>query len=278
MSKDPAPPLDLDEREQTFVSHLKELRDRLIRSILCLAIVVLVLMPIANPLYEWVSAPMMEQMSHVGAQMIATEVASPFLAPFKFACFLAVMISIPYLFYQLWAFVAPGLYRHERRLALPLLLSTIGLFYLGAAFAYFAVFPVIFGFLTAAAPEGVTVMTDISKYLDFVIVMFFAFGAAFEIPVVTFMLVKSGVVSRADLVAKRPYVVVGVFIIAAVLTPPDPVSQTLMALPMCLLWEIGLLFCKWFIDEEDDDEDDVEGEDPVALATVASTEVVDKNA
>jgi len=275
MSKDPAPPLDLDEREQSFVSHLKELRDRLIRSLLCLLIVILILMPIANPLYEWVSAPMMEQMSNVGAQMIATEVASPFLAPFKFACFLAVMISIPYLFYQLWAFVAPGLYRHERRLALPLLVSTIGLFYLGAAFAYFFVFPVIFGFLTASAPEGVTVMTDISKYLDFVIVMFFAFGAAFEIPVVTFMLVKSGVVSRADLVAKRPYVVVVVFVIAAILTPPDPVSQTMMALPMCALWEIGLLFCKWFIDEEDEDE--VEEEDAAALATVASTNAVEKS-
>jgi len=136
------------------------------------------------------------------------------------------------------------------------------------------VFPVIFGFLTAAAPEGVTVMTDISKYLDFVIVMFFAFGAAFEIPVVTFMLVKSGVVSRADLVAKRPYVVVVVFIIAALLTPPDPVSQTLMALPMCLLWEIGLLFCKWFIDEEDEDDD--EAEDPGALVPTASANLTDK--
>jgi sec-independent protein translocase protein TatC len=160
------------------------------------------------------------------------------------------------IFSQIYAFVAPGLYRHERHLALPLLASTVGLFYLGAAFAYFAVFPVIFGFLTTAAPEGVTVMTDISKYLDFVIVMFFAFGLAFEIPVATFMLVKMGIATRQDLVEKRPYVVVGVFVVAAILTPPDPVSQTLMAVPMCALWEIGLLFCKWFIEEEEDDEED----------------------
>ena len=247
----------LDTREQTFVSHLKELRDRLIRAILCVVVVIMVLMPIANPLYSWFSRPMMEQMKEVGAQMIATDVASPFFAPFKLVCFISVMISVPYLFYQAWAFIAPGLYRREKRVALPLLLSTIGLFYSGAAFAYFVVFPVIFGFLTATAPDGVTVMTDISKYLDFIIVMFFAFGVAFEMPVATFLLVKSGAISRKDLSAKRPYVVVGVFIIAAVLTPPDPVSQTLMALPMCLLWEAGLLFCKWFIDEEED-----EGEQP----------------
>lgn len=245
----------LDTREQTFVSHLKELRDRLIRAILCVVVVVLVLMPIANPLYSWFSRPMIEQMEEVGAQMIATDVASPFFAPFKLVCFLAVMISVPYLFYQAWAFIAPGLYRREKRVALPLLLSTIALFYTGAAFAYFVVFPVIFGFLTATAPDGVTVMTDISKYLDFIIVMFFAFGAAFEIPVATFLLVKSGAISRKDLAAKRPYVVVGVFILAALLTPPDPLSQTLMALPMCLLWEAGLLFCKVFIDEEEDEDE-----------------------
>jgi sec-independent protein translocase protein TatC len=269
--QEPAPPPDFDEREQSFISHLRELRDRLIRCVLCLLIVILVLMPIANSLYEWVAAPMIAQMSEVGAQMIATEVASPFLAPFKFACFMAVMISVPYLFYQLWAFVSPGLYRHERHLALPLLASTVGLFYLGAAFAYFAVFPVIFGFLTTAAHEGVTVMTDISKYLDFVIVMFFAFGLAFEIPVATFMLVKTGVATRQDLVAKRPYVVVGVFVLAAILTPPDPVSQTLMAVPMCALWEIGLLFCKWFIEEEDeeDEEDEIQA---AALAALPASE------
>ena len=213
-------------------------------------------MPLANPLYSWLSRPMMDKMAEVGAQMIATDVASPFLAPFKLVCFMAIMLSVPYIFYQIWAFVGPGLYRHERRLALPLLASTIALFYLGTAFAYFAVFPVIFGFLTAAAPEGVTVMTDISKYLDFVIVMFFAFGAAFEIPVATFLLVRTGITTRRALSSKRPYVIVGVFIVAAILTPPDPVSQTLMAIPMCLLYELGLLFCRLFIKEEDEEEDE----------------------
>ena len=258
MATDPVPDsnADQDQREQSFLSHLAELRDRLIRAILCVLILVLVLMPLANPLYSWLSRPMMDKMAEVGAQMIATDVASPFLAPFKLVCFMAIMLSVPYIFYQIWAFVGPGLYRHERRLALPLLASTIALFYLGTAFAYFAIFPVIFGFLTAAAPEGVTVMTDISKYLDFVIVMFFAFGAAFEIPVATFLLVKTGITTRRALSNKRPYVIVGVFIVAAILTPPDPVSQTLMAIPMCLLYELGLLFCRLFIKEEDEEEDE----------------------
>ncbi len=257
----------LTEREQTFVSHLKELRDRLLRSIFCVIIVLLVLLPVANTVYSWVARPLLATMAANGAQMIAIDVASPFFAPFKLVCFVAVLISVPYIFYQMWAFVAPGLYRHERNLALPLLGSTIGLFYTGIAFAYFAVFPVMFGFFTAAAPEGVQVMTDISKYLDFVIVIFFAFGLAFEVPVATFLLVKSGIVSRAELIEKRPYVIVGIFCIAAVLTPPDPISQCLMAIPMCMLWEIGLLCCKWFIDEEEDDEHE---DAPTALVEAPS--------
>jgi sec-independent protein translocase protein TatC len=164
------------------------------------------------------------------------------------------MISVPYIFYQLWAFVAPGLYRHEKRLAFPILVSSVALFYLGAAFAYFFVFPLIFGFLTAAAPEGVTVMTDISNYLDFVMVMFFAFGLAFEVPVATFLVVRTGISTRQDLARKRPYIVIGAFVLAALLTPPDPISQTLMALPICLLFELGMLFCRLFISEEEDDE------------------------
>lgn len=252
--KGTSPQDDLDPTEQSFVSHLVELRTRLMRAILCVLAVLLVLMPIANPLYSWLSQPMMEKMAAVGAQMIATQVASPFLAPFKLSCFIAVMISVPYIFYQLWAFIAPGLYRHEKRLAFPLLISAIGLFYLGAAFAYFVVFPLIFGFLTAAAPEGVTVMTDISNYLDFVIVMFFAFGLAFEVPVATFLVVRTGIATRQDLAKKRPYIIVGAFVLAAVLTPPDPISQTLMALPICLLFEIGMLFCRLFITDEDEEE------------------------
>jgi len=252
--KGASPHDDLDATEQSFVSHLAELRTRLMRAILCVLGVLLVLMPIANPLYSWLSRPMMDKMEAVGAQMIATQVASPFLAPFKLSCFIAVMISVPYLFYQLWAFIAPGLYRHEKRLAFPLLASAIGLFYLGAAFAYFIVFPLIFGFLTAAAPEGVTVMTDISNYLDFVIVMFFAFGLAFEVPVATYLVVRSGIATRQELASKRPYIVIGAFVFAAFLTPPDPISQTLMAVPICLLFEFGMLFCRLFISDEDEEE------------------------
>jgi sec-independent protein translocase protein TatC len=250
----PANPEGLDPTEQGFLSHLIELRTRLMRAVLCVLAVLLVLMPISNTLYEWLSRPLMDQMSEIGAQMIATEVASPFLAPFKLTCFAAVAISAPYIFYQIWSFVAPGLYRHEKRLALPLMASSTILFYCGIAFAYFAVFPVIFGFFTTAAPSGVTVMTDISKYLDFVIVMFFAFGAAFEVPVATYLVVRTGIATREELAAKRPYIIVGAFVIAAILTPPDVVSQTLMAIPICLLYEIGLLFCRLFIHEGETDD------------------------
>ncbi len=250
----PTNPEILDSTEQGFLSHLIELRTRVMRAVLCVLGVLLVLMPVSNTLYEWLSRPLMEQMSSIGAQMIATEVASPFLAPFKLTCFAAVAISAPYIFYQIWAFVAPGLYRHEKRLALPLMASSTLLFYCGIAFAYFAVFPVVFGFFTAAAPSGVTVMTDISKYLDFVIVMFFAFGAAFEVPVATYLVVRTGISTREDLAKKRPYIIVGAFVLAAILTPPDVVSQTLMAIPICLLYEVGLLFCRVFIRENVDDE------------------------
>lgn len=246
----PEKPEGLEASEQSFLSHLIELRSRLMRTVLCVLGVLLVLMPVSNSLYEWLSRPLMEQMAEIGAQMIATEVASPFLAPFKLTCFVAIMISAPYIFYQLWSFVAPGLYRHEKKLALPLLLSSTLLFYCGIAFAYFAVFPLVFGFLTTAAPTGVAVMTDISKYLDFVIVMFFAFGAAFEVPVATYLLVKTGISTREDLAKKRPYVVVGAFAVAAILTPPDVISQTMMAIPVWLLYEVGMLFCRIMIPVE----------------------------
>ncbi|MCC7120386.1 MAG: twin-arginine translocase subunit TatC [Gammaproteobacteria bacterium] len=250
--KGASPGNDLDPTEQSFVSHLAELRTRLMRAIVCVLAVLLVLMPLSNQLYGWLSRPMMEKMKAIGAQMIATEVASPFLAPFKLTCFVAVVLCVPYIFYQLWAFVAPGLYRHEKRLAFPLLVSSISLFYLGGLFAYYVVFPLIFGFLTAAAPEGVQVMTDISKYLDFVIVMFFAFGIAFEVPVATFLVVRTGISTRQDLARKRPYIIIGAFIAAAVLTPPDPVSQTLMAIPILVLYELGLLMCRIFITDEEE--------------------------
>jgi sec-independent protein translocase protein TatC len=173
--------------------------------------------------------------------MIAIEVASPFLIPFKLTLMLAVVLAVPYLLYQVWAFVAPGLYRHERRLVFPILVSSTLLFYLGMAFAYYVVFPLVFGFFTASAPEGVAVMTDISRYLDFVILIFLAFGAAFEVPIVTVVLVSMGVTTPQVLAKKRPYVIVGAFVIGMVLTPPDIISQSLLALPMWVLFELGLL-------------------------------------
>jgi len=228
---------------QTFVSHLVELRSRILRALACVTLVLLALMPIANDLYAWLAAPLMSLMPG-GATMIATEVASPFFAPFKLAVFVAVFISVPYIFYQAWAFVAPGLYLHERRLALPLLVSSTLLFYFGVAFAYYVVFPLVFGFFTTVAPTGVTVMTDINHYLSFVLTMFLAFGAAFEVPVATYLVVRTGITDVDALRAKRPYIIVGAFIVAAVLTPPDVMSQTLLALPVWCLFELGLVMCR----------------------------------
>lgn len=233
----------LDRTEQTFVSHLKELRKRIMSALLCVLIILLALMPFSNTLYMWLAEPLLTHMAATGATMIATEVASPFLAPFKLSLFVAVFISAPYIFYQIWAFVAPGLYRNERELALPILVSSTLLFYAGIAFAYFVVFPLMFGFFTAVAPEGVTVMTDISRYLDFVLKLFFAFGAAFEVPVATFLAVRSGATSRESLAAKRPFIIVGAFVVGMLLTPPDVISQILLAVPVWLLFEIGLILC-----------------------------------
>jgi len=223
--------------EQPFISHLVELRDRILRMVVAIFLVFLVLFPFANDIYVYVAAPLMAQLPE-GTSMIATQVASPFLTPFKLALVAAVFLSMPYLLYQLWAFVAPGLYRHEKRLAVPLLVSSILLFYLGMAFAYYVVFPLVFAFLTGTAPEGVAVMTDISAYLDFVLTLFFAFGIAFEIPIATILLVSAGITTPEDLASKRPYVIVGVFVVGMFLTPPDVISQTLLALPMWLLFEL----------------------------------------
>jgi sec-independent protein translocase protein TatC len=229
--------------EQPFISHLIELRDRLIRMAAAVVLVFLALFPFANDIYSTVAAPLMAQLPE-GASMIATQVASPFLTPFKLALMAAVFLAMPYLLYQLWAFVAPGLYRHEKRLAVPLLVSSILLFYVGMAFAYFLVFPLIFGFFAASTPEGVAMMTDISAYLDFVLALFFAFGVAFEVPIATILLVATGVTTPEALAAKRPYVVVGAFVIGMFLTPPDVFSQTLLAIPMWMLFELGVLFSR----------------------------------
>ena len=239
----------LDETEQPLLYHLIELRDRLLRVVLAVAVVFVVLIPFSNTLFSLLSGPLLAHMPE-DSSMIAIEVASPFLIPFKLTLFLALFIAIPYVLYQLWSFVAPGLYRHERRLVVPLLVSSTLLFYAGAAFAYFVVFPLVFAFFTAAAPDGVSVMTDISRYLDFVLTLFFAFGAAFEVPVVTVLLVWTGMTTQASLREKRPYVIVGAFVIGMLLTPPDIISQTLLAVPVWLLFELGLYFSGWFIKQK----------------------------
>lgn len=228
---------------ESLLSHLIELRDRLLRVVLAVLVMFLVLFPFANPIYTALATPLMAQLPE-GSSMIAIDVAAPFLVPFKLVFLLAFVLAIPYVLYQLWAFVAPGLYEDEKRLAGPLVLSSTLLFYLGMAFAYFVVFPLIFAFFTATAPEGVSVMTDISRYLSFVIMLFIAFGIAFEMPIATILLVATGATTPESLARKRPYVIVGVFVVGMVLTPPDIISQTLLALPMWLLFEIGLVLSR----------------------------------
>lgn len=208
------------EATETLLTHLIELRDRILRMFIAILVVFLVLFPFANPIYTWLADPLMQHLPE-GTSMIAIDVAAPFLIPFKLVLLLAVVISIPYLLYQVWSFVAPGLYSHEKNLALPLVASSTILFYLGMAFAYFVVFPLIFAFFTATAPEGVAVMTDISRYLAFVIMLFIAFGIAFEMPVATILLVSLGATTPEKLAKKRPYVIVGVFLVGMVLTPPS---------------------------------------------------------
>jgi sec-independent protein translocase protein TatC len=234
-----------EDQAQTFVSHLAELRTRLLHGLTCVFIVFLGLSYFASDLYTLLADPLIKHLPQ-GSSMIATGVASPFFAPFKLALVLAVFLSMPYLLYQVWAFIAPGLYRHEQQLVLPLLISSTVLFYAGMAFAYFVVFPLMFAFFTAAAPTGVTVMTDINSYLDFVLTIFFAFGVSFQVPILTILLVRTGFTTRAALVKKRPYIIVGAFVVGMVLTPPDPISQSLLAVPMWFLFELGLLLLPLF--------------------------------
>lgn len=228
---------------QSFISHLLELRDRLLRMILGITLLLLAIFPFANQIYSFVAKPLISLLP-AGTQMIATQVASPFLTPFKLSFVAAVFLAMPWILYQFWSFVAPGLYQHEKRLAVPLMVSSTLLFYLGMVFAYYIVFPLIFSFMVGTTPDGVAMMTDITAYLDFVLTLFFAFGVAFEVPVATFLLVMTGVVSAEALVQKRPYVIVGAFVIGMFLTPPDMFSQTLLAVPMWLLFEAGVFFAR----------------------------------
>jgi sec-independent protein translocase protein TatC len=243
-----------EDRELSFLEHLVELRSRLLKACLSVVVVLIALLPFSRHLYETLAAPMMAQLPE-GSSMIAIDVASPFLTPFKLTLLISIMISIPVVLYQLWAFVAPALFKHEKRLARPLLLSSVLLFYTGCAFAYFVVFPLVFGFLTSVAPEGVSVMTDISKYLDFVMTLFLAFGITFEVPIATIILVAAGITTTAKLTSWRPYIVVGAFALGMLLTPPDVISQTLLALPMWILFEIGIIFARILVPEKEDDEE-----------------------
>ncbi|MGR9099560.1 MAG: twin-arginine translocase subunit TatC [Gammaproteobacteria bacterium] len=246
--------------EQPFISHLIELRSRLLRVVLCVLLVFLGMSFYANEIYSYLAGPLMRFLPK-NSSMIAIDVASPFLTPFKLALVSAIFISMPVILYQFWAFVAPGLYRHERRMILPLLIASTVLFYLGAAFAYFVVFPLIFEFLTATAPAGVAVMTDISRYLDFILTLFFAFGISFEVPILTIVLVWTGITTPASLSEKRPYVIVAAFVIGMFLTPPDAISQTLLALPMWMLFEAGLLFSRPFARKRNVNSPDVNFDD-----------------
>ncbi len=237
--KEPEP--ESQDQAMPLVAHLTELRDRLLRSVLAVLVIFLGLFYFANDIYAFVSAPLRELLPE-GATMIATEVASPFLAPFKLTMVVAVFLAMPYILHQTWRFIAPALYHSERRLALPILISSVILFYGGLAFAYYVVFPLIFAFFSSVTPEGVAVMTDINSYLNFVLKLFFAFGIAFEIPIATVLLIAAGATTADALAAKRPYVVVVCFIAGMLLTPPDIISQTLLAIPVWLLFELGLLF------------------------------------
>ncbi len=240
MSTD-APDRNPTEPESSFLSHLVELRDRLLRAVLVIGIALGCLLPFANELYSWLATPLLDSLPE-GHSMVAIDVASPFLAPFKLTLLAAIVLTIPYTLYQLWSFAAPGLYRHEKRLAAPVLFSSIVLFYLGMVFAYAVVFPLVFGFFVSTAPEGVAVMTDINRFLDFVVKLFIAFGLAFEVPIVTVALVVTGTTTPKRLREIRPYVIVAAFVIGMLLTPPDVISQTLLAVPVWLLYEAGIVF------------------------------------
>ncbi len=232
---------EINDQPMPLVAHLTELRDRILRALLAVLVVFIALFPFANEIYAFVSEPLRALLPE-GATMIATEVASPFLTPFKLTLVTAIFVAIPYILFQIWSFVAPGMYRHEKRFAIPLLVSSVALFYAGAAFAYFVVFPLIFAFFTSVGPEGITIMTDINSYLNFVLKLFFAFGIAFEIPIAAVLMIWAGVTTPEALAAKRPYIIVGCFIFGMLLTPPDVISQSLLAIPMWILFEFGVFF------------------------------------
>ena len=233
----------MTEPEDSFLSHLFELRDRLIRALVAVGVVFVCLFPWAKELYALLAQPLLASLPS-GGQMIATDVVGVFLVPMKVALMVAFLIALPYVLYQVWAFVAPGLYAHEKRLALPLVAASVAVFFIGMAFAYFLVFPTVFGFMAKVAPEGVAWMTDIEKYLSFVMSTFIAFGVTFEVPIIVIVLVQMHVVELKTLREWRPYVIVGAFVIGAIFTPPDVISQLMLAIPLCLLYELGMLMAR----------------------------------
>ena len=229
---------------ESFIAHLLELRTRLLHSVVALLLVFICLFPWAADLYALLARPLLAKLPK-GGQMIATDITTPFFVPLKVALMAAFLIALPYILYQLWRFIAPGLYEHEKRMVLPLIAASTILFFCGMAFAYFAVFPLVFGFITASAPQGVAVMTDIDKYLSFVLTMFVAFGVTFQVPVAVILLVRMKVVTIAKLKDIRPYVIVGSFVVGAIFTPPDVVSQFMLAMPLWLLYEAGIVVAGW---------------------------------
>lgn len=247
--------------QDTFISHLVELRDRLLRSILAIAIAFLVLFfwPGAAAIYDVLAIPLMQALPE-GTRMIATGVVAPFLVPVKITAMVAFVVALPYVLYEAWAFVAPGLYQHEKRFALPLVVASTVLFLTGMAFCYFFVFGKVFAFINGFAPKSITPAPDIENYLNFVLTMFVAFGVIFEIPVVIVVLVRMGLVTVEKLKEARPYVIVGIFVVAAIVTPPDPISQTLLALPMCLLYELGIILGRFVAKQPTDSEDPADSE------------------
>lgn len=243
------------EQEQPLISHLLELRQRMMRILLIVLLIFLALFYFANDLYTYLSSPLTALLPE-GTSMIATDVTSPFFAPFKLTLVASIFLAMPVILHQIWGFIAPGLYQNEKRLAVPLLVSSVFLFYAGIAFAYYVVFPLIFGFFTSVGPENVDVMTDISSYLNFVLKLFFAFGIVFEIPIATLLLIWTGASTPDSLAQKRAYIVVGCFVLGMLLTPPDIISQSLLAVPMWLLFELGILMGRILVKKDKDEDDD----------------------
>jgi sec-independent protein translocase protein TatC len=263
----------VEEPKESFISHLIELRDRLLRSVVAVLIIFIPCAIFSGQLFTLLAEPMLSALTTQGT-MISTEVAAPFLVPLKFAFALSIAIAIPYLLYQMWAFVAPGLYENEKRLAFPLLLSSTILFYCGIAFAYFVVFPIMFAFFPSVAPAGIEVTPDINHYLGFVLKLFFAFGIAFEVPIATMLLIKAGITTREKLAAKRQYVILGAFVVGMLLTPPDIFSQSMLAIPMWILFEMGLIMSRFVGAPAKADDEDGETEDE-SLADSAASDAPD---